>query len=755
MKQSNKFIEAMLDMDIPEAGQDIIWKACKPSSVHACKGSIEIEIPFQAQQKNRFEANLQIAQKVYVLQVRAFGDSIIRATLSFNGNSINDEKNPMLEWDSSLRQEELHVLKVSTGWDILDSHNRKRMHIGTADIPLKHWSDLSNTIRNEFDADIYPDGNIEIPIMSRDVFSQEHMDSMGLGYIERNGIADRCMFSLHAKYDEKFAGTGERFSKMNLSGQTILLENTDALGVNSRRAYKNIPFYVSNRPYGLLIMTSAHTRLSLADISTRAAQAVIEDGNLDLFFIGGGNLETIVHNYKKITGFAKQVPLWSYGTWMSRMTYFSEEETIKIAKRLREEKFPCDLIHLDTGWFKTDWKCEWEFSTERFPDPVTYMKKMKAMGYRISLWQLPSIAEDTLHYESAKINRYIAPKKNSEKATSNFGTVEYGGNIDFSNPQSTLWYKGLLERLLKIGASAIKTDFGEDINMDCNYHSIPSKLLHNLYSLLYQKAAYEITKEVTGQGIIWARAGWTGCQRYPVHWGGDTASTWDGLAGTLRGGLHIGLSGFSFWSHDVPGFFGVMNFMNNWPEDDLYVRWTQFGVFSSHLRYHGASPREPYEYPNIAPIIRKWLNLRYSLIPYLYSQGEVSVKSGYPVLRAMIFHHEDDPNCWNIDDQFYCGRNLLIAPIINSEGVRNIYLPEGLWTDIWTGAVLQGPILLKNQKYPLEKIPVFAKTGSSIQVYPEVVQCTDDMDLSKTIELVFDESYKDFSSSILGEITHL
>jgi alpha-D-xyloside xylohydrolase len=291
--------------------------------------------------------------------------------------------------------------------------------------------------------------------------------------------------------------------------------------------------------------------------------------------------------------------------------------------------------------------------------------------------------------------------------------------------------------------------------MAAQYHSLPARLLHNLYALLYQKAAFEVTEHTTGEGIIWARSSWTGSQRYPVHWSGDAACTWDGMAGSLRGGLHLGLSGFAFWSHDVPGFHGVPNFMNSWPSDDLYVRWTQFGVFSSHIRYHGAQPREPYEYPVVADVVRQWWRLRYCLIPYLAQQGTQAVSSGLPVLRALVFHDAGDPTCWHVDDQFLCGDVFLVAPVMNDHGTRDIYLPEGTWTDFWTGEVLYGPRWLHNVTMPLSRLPLYARTGSRVPVYPEVVNSTNDMSPDETIELVFDESYRGLEQSVLGHVVAL
>jgi len=493
----------------------------------------------------------------------------------------------------------------------------------------------------------------------------------------------------------------------------------------------------------------------LADISTRVNQAMIEDGLIDLFVIGGKKIERILHNYRLLTGFPNEVPLWSYGVWMGRMTYFTADETRQIAARLRKESFPCDVIHVDTGWFDKDWICDWEFSPRTFPNPEEYLKEMRANGFRVTVWQLPSVSVQTQLYTSALEKNFIANRNKNVSNHSNFGDGGLAATIDFTNPEAVEWYQGLLEKLLRMGVSAIKTDFGETIDLQADYAGMDAKLLHNLYTLLYQKAAFEITQKATGKGIIWARSGWVGNQRYPVHWSGDSACTWDGMAGTLRGGLHLGLSGYAFWGHDIAGFHGLPSFMNNWPSDELYMRWTQFGVFSSHIRYHGTSPREPFEYPAIADIVREWWNLRYTLIPYLVEQGRQIVASGLPMIQALIFHHEDDPMCWHIDDQYYFGNNFLVAPIMNNDGVRDVYLPSGTWIDFWTGEMLEGNRWLKKVKMSLKYMPVYVKYRAQVPVYPYSVQCTDEMDLDKTTTIVFDERYQGLQNSILGEIVRL
>lgn len=746
----------MLDFDLPQAKKDVLWLAGRYSSAREKNGTVILEILFYPQRinNNAIERDeKKEPQKIDIL-VRAYSNSIVRFSANFSSADSNFNSE-MLQIDSSIKQTPLSVKKTAFGFDIIDTKSTIRMRISNnTDNPNLGWSKLFEPPQDMFQAIIYPNGKTEVPFMAYDMFFPKQLESVSLGFVERNHKVNRTLFSFHSKHNEKYAGTGERFAPMNLAGKTFILENNDSLGVNSRRAYKNIPFYISSRGYGLLVLTSAHIRLSLADISTRAAQGLVEDDNLDLCIMGG-DVEQIVKSYREFTGFPPEVPLWSYGVWMSRMTYFSADEVRNVGSKLRDDKFPCDVLHIDTGWFEHDWMCDWKFGKKNFPEPEKFIKEMNHKGFRITLWQTPYIYNGNKLLKATKKNYLILCKNRDGNNTSDFRDDNLIGIIDFSNPDAVQWYKGMLKELLQKGVAAIKTDFGERVPEETKSYNMPSDLLHNLYGLLYQKAAFEITKEITGDGIIWARAGWIGCQRYPVHWGGDAATTWDGLAATIRGGLHLGCSGFAYWSHDIPGFHGLPDFMNSKIEDDLYVRWTQVGVFSSHMRYHGTSPREPYNFPKVSDIVRGWLQLRYCLIPYLIEQSKKCTKTGYPVLRALIFHHEDDPICWNIDDQYYFGDSFMIAPILNSENIRDVYLPKGLWTDFWTGEVIEGSKLLKNIKSPLSHIPIYIKSNSTIRIYPEVVQCTDEMNLSKSKNLTIDSSYKGITNSFLGEIIQL
>ena len=746
MKQTNYHLFDFLDFDPDLQVNESLWKAYAPTAVEVVEGEVHITVPFQKQQLAAdMAADTAVEPINHTLIVRAYGDQIVRLFMSADDRAPREESE-MLCVAPSLSREPLTATLIDRCWQFHDSKGKLRGELNLREAVIDFWSDLLPGPQSTIDLTIYPDGDQKKPVRlsAYDHFSPPRYDALPLAFCQKEGVNERATLSFECKADECFAGTGERFTKMDLAGHTFQLKNQDGQGVNNRRAYKNIPFYLSSRMYGVFYHTSDYCKLSLADHSTRSVQFLADGAEVDAFLIGGSTPERVLYNYRSLTGFPTLPPMWSFGIWMSRMTYFSADEVEEICNRLRKEHYPCDVIHLDTGWFRTDWLCEWKFNPERFPDPKGFLTRLKNDGYRVSLWQLPYVAQGAEQINEAKENRYIAPLTNEQEHNdgSNFSTLDYAGTIDFTYPKATEWYKGLLKELLDMGVVCIKTDFGENIHMDADYYGMKPEQLNNLYALLYQKAAYEITKEVTGDGIVWARAAWAGCQRYPLHWGGDSASTWDGMAGSIKGGLHFGLSGFGFWSHDVPGFHSLPNFMNSPLSENVYVRWSQFGVFTSHMRYHGSFKREPWHYPAIAPIVKRWWKLRYRLMPYIMQEAQVATETGYPMLRALLMHHADDRQVWHIDDEYYFGSQFLVAPVMNDEGVRDIYLPEGRWVNFFTGERHEGGRWLKGVEVPLELMPVYVREGAEIALYPnEEVECTDQMDLSKAETLVIDEKF--------------
>ena len=770
--------------------EEALWKAYAPSKVEERHGDIIVTIPYQKQKRQEdMEPDTTAPQQSFDLIIRAYEPNIVRLFTTMNNDEMV-ESDEMLQFTPDVKRVPLSI-KDNGGIVVISKASPTGGGlVGAIDLSapvLDHWSDLLPAPQPAPFITFYPDGDENKGIaLSDDHFSPPRYDALPLGFVTRGSVSatERATISFRCEPDECFVGTGERFRKMDLSGQTFQLKNQDGQGVNNRRCYKNIPFYMSSRMYGCFYHTSDYCKLSLADHSTRSVQFLNDYATLDVFLIGGATPEKILRGYRMLTGFPPMLPTWSFGIWMSRMTYFSADEVNDICDRLRKEHYPCDVIHLDTGWFRTDWLCEWKFNPERFPDPKAFIQRLKQNGYKVSLWQLPYIAQGAEQLEEAKRNRYIsrpsplplpcregseyyqdeisaqnetdgddtnyAPlsqggdEEGSEgSGGSNFSALDYAGTIDFTYDKATDWYQHrLLKPLLDMGVKCIKTDFGENIHMNHQYHAATPERLNNIYALLYQRAAYEVTKEVTGDGIVWARAAWAGCQRYPLHWGGDSESSWAGLAGSLKGGLHFGLSGFAFWSHDVPGFHATPDFMNSPIDENVYVRWTQFGVFTSHMRYHGTSKREPWHYPHIAPIVKRWWKLRYKLLPYILEQSEQCCQTGYPMVRALLFHHPNDRQVWHIDDEYFFGSEFLVCPVMNSKNRRDLYLPEGQWINFFTGEPLEGGRWYYGVEVPLDQMPVFVRPGARIKLYPDEVDSTDDMDMSKVVTLEITKDYQ-------------
>ena len=762
MKHTNYHLFDFMDFDPSMQRDEALWKAYAPTKIQEKDGDIIVTIPYQKQlHQEDMAPDTQEPQRSYDLVIRAYEPDIIRLFTTMTGDEMT-ECDDMLQLSPNVR----HIALRYVDGNVIADNGKTVATIDLTTPRLDKWSDLLPAPQPAPRITFYPDGDETKGIaLSDDHFSPPRYDALPLGFVSCDGIAtyktERATISFRCEADECFVGTGERFRKMDLSGQTFQLKNQDGQGVNNRRCYKNIPFYMSSRMYGCFYHTSDYCKLSLADHSSRSVQFLNDHATLDVFLIGGKTPEEILRGYRMLTGFPPMLPLWSFGIWMSRMTYFSADEVNEICDRLRNEHYPCDVIHLDTGWFRTDWLCEWKFNPERFPDPQAFVQGLADKGFKVSLWQLPYVAQGAEQLEEAKENKYISlppspskkrggtetetplPLEGQGEASSNFSALDYAGTIDFTYDRATDWYKNtLLKPLLDMGVKCIKTDFGENIHMDHTYHASTPERLNNIYALLYQKAAYDITKEVTGDGIVWARAAWAGCQRYPLHWGGDSESSWAGMAGSLKGGLHFGLSGFAFWSHDVPGFHSTPDFMNSPIDENVYVRWTQFGVFSSHMRYHGTCKREPWHYPAIAPIVKRWWRLRYKLLPYIIEQAETCTKTGWPMLRALLMHHPGDRQVWHIDDEYYFGSEFLVCPVMNREGKRDIYLPEGLWVNFFTGERLEGGRWYYGVDIPLDQMPVFVRPGACIKVYPDAVDSTDDMDLSRAVTIVITDDYQ-------------
>ena len=472
--------------------------------------------------------------------------------------------------------------------------------------------------------------------------------------------------------NEKIFGCGESFTEFNKRGQKVVLYTDDSNGTQNETMYKPIPFFMSSRGYGMFMHTSSPITCDFGKYYSGVNALMIGDDILDLF-VFLGEPKDILDEYTNLTGKSAMPPLWSFGFWMSRITYFSEAEGREVAKKLRENRIPSDVIHFDTGWFETDWRCDYQFSKSRFDNAEKMMADFKELGFQTCLWQLPYfVPENVLFPDIIAKGLYVKDRK---------GNLPYRDAVlDFSNPATVHWYQDKIAGLLHQGVGVIKVDFGEAAPLEGIYASGRTGFYeHNLYPLRYNKAVAEITKRTTGETIIWARSTWAGSQRYPVHWGGDPANTNTAMAATLRAGLSIGLSGFTFWAHDIGGF------VRRTPEY-LYRRWTPFGMLTSHTRSHGSPPTEPWEYGgDFMNAFRKAAEMKYKMMPYIYAQAKDCCERGLPMLRALFVEYPDDPGSWLVDDQYLFGSEMLIAPLLENMTSRDVYLPPGQWIDYQTG----------------------------------------------------------------------
>jgi alpha-D-xyloside xylohydrolase len=523
---------------------------------------------------------------------------------------------------------------------------------------------------------------------------------------------------------EKIFGCGESFATLDKRGQKVVLWTDDANGIENQGIYKPIPFFMSNRGYGMFMHTTTPITCDFGSTFSGVNSLMIGDDELDLF-VFLGSPKNILDEYTKLTGKSSMPPLWSFGLWMSRCTYNAEKQVRDIAGKLRENKIPCDVLHLDTGWFETDWQCDYEFSTTRFTDPKKMLADLKGDGFRISCWQLPYfVPKNKLFAELLEKNLVVRDAK---------GNLPYEDAVlDFSNPKTVEWYQGKLANLLNLGVSAIKVDFGEAAPANGIFADGRTGFYeHNLYPLRYNKAVADITKQTTGDNIIWARSSWAGSQRYPIHWGGDAESTDQGMAAELRGGLSFGLSGFSFWSHDVGGFTATSV---GGMDKNLFARWLAFGMLSSHSRCHGIAPKEPWLYgTNFMDEFREIDGLKYKLMPYVYAQAKDSSEHGLPMVRALFVEFPDDPGSWLVDDEYLYGSSMLVAPLLHeNETSRAVYLPPGTWIDYQTGKNYAGGW----QTIEAGKIPeiILVRDGTVVP-HIALAQSTAQMDWSK-IELV-------------------
>jgi len=537
-----------------------------------------------------------------------------------------------------------------------------------------------------------------------------------IGYsTDESGKTVSVNIGMKLHYDEHIYGLGEHFTPFDKVGQKIRMENVDTLGCRDHTGYKNIPFYISSYFYGLYIN---HTGIFDFDIGTssNATLAVqVPDTSAEFYIIADNKVKNIISTYTELTGPAKLPPKWSFGLWYS--TGFkgnSRANTQADALKFREEKIPCDVMHFDCYWLRDNMWCDFVWDEMQYPNYKEMLAGLKKQRYKICLWINPFITVVSDMYKQGKESGYFVNDQEGNVYTADLwhGLLPYCAIVDFTNPEACLWFQEKISKIILDGADILKTDFGEDIPYDSVfYNGMTGKEMRNVYSALYNKAVFETLEKYKGikNTLVWARSGCAGMQRFPVCWSGDPNSSYEGMAGTLRAGLSMALSGVPFWSHDMGGFYGNVS-------EEVFIRWSQFGLFTSHSRLHGTTTRQPWAYGDkTLKILKKYVRLRYELMPYIWKTAHQCAEWGEPFIRPLIYENDNDPNVLTIYDQYYFGRSMIIAPVFGGNGAkRKVYLPKGEWVDWFSGTHYNGSKWYEIT-CPIEYMPIFRKADDDIE----------------------------------------
>ena len=495
--------------------------------------------------------------------------------------------------------------------------------------------------------------------------------------------------SLMLDVGECVYGLGERFAAYVKNGQSIDMWNADG-GTASEQTYKNIPFYMTNRGYGVFVEDTSDVSFEVASEKGERVQFSAGGETIVYDVIYGGTPKTVLDGYTALTGRPALMPAWSFGLWLSTSftTNYDEKTATSFIQGMADRDIPLSVFHFDCFWMKGFNWCDFTWDEETFPDPVGMLKRYHDRGLHLCCWINPYIGQASPLFREGMEHGYLLKKTNGDVWQTDLWQAGMG-ILDVTNPDARAWYCGYLWKILRMGVDCLKTDFGERIPVrDIAYYDGKDPLhMHNYYTFLYNKMVFDLLKEERGEGeaILFARSATAGSQQFPVHWGGDNSASYVSMAETLRAGLSMSHSGFGFWSHDISGF-------EQTAPADVYKRWAAFGLLSSHSRLHGSSSyRVPWLFDEEScDVVRKFTRLKCRLMPYLYGAAVEAHEHGTPMMRPMMLEFPDDPACDTLDRQYMMGESLLVAPVFHADSHVDYYLPDGQWTSLLDGHKVQG-----------------------------------------------------------------
>lgn len=508
-------------------------------------------------------------------------------------------------------------------------------------------------------------------------------------------------------------GMGERFGAFAKNGQSIEIWNEDG-GTSTEQSYKNVPFYLTNKGYGVFVNHPEKVSFETATESITKVEFSVEGGYLDYFVINGPSMKEALVHYTDLTGKPSLPAPWTFGLWLSTSftTNYDEATVMNFIDGMLERGIPLRTFHFDCFWMKEFHWTDFVWDERVFPDPEGMLRRIKEKGLNICVWINPYIGQESRLFDEGMENGYFVKRTNGD--VWQWDMWQPGmALVDFTNPAACKWYQGYLAKLLDMGVDCFKTDFGERIPTDVLYYDgSDAKKMHNYYTFLYNQCVYSLLEEKRGKGqaVLFARSATAGSQQFPVHWGGDCWSDYESMEESIRGGLSLMMSGFGFWAHDIGGFEQTST-------ADVYKRWVAFGLLSSHSRLHGSSSyRVPWLYDEEAvTVVRFFTRLKASLMPYIYKTAVDTSRTGVPTMRSMVLEYTDDRSCAYLDKQYMLGDNLLAAPVFNADSVAEFYLPKGSWTNFFTGEETAGGCWIKRDCGYLD-IPLMVKENSVVAI---------------------------------------
>jgi alpha-D-xyloside xylohydrolase len=578
--------------------------------------------------------------------------------------------------------------------------------------------------------------------------------SLPIGFTTEDGQYRRSNETFYLAPGEHIYGFGESFARLDKTGETIDGWLIDAFGTGTGNVYKYISFLMSTRGYGVFLNTTSRVKNHVGSQSFMSYTLTQDDPRLDLFLIYGPDLKDVLSRYVEIAGKPAFPPKGSFGIWYSAggLGVGGVAALEDLAKKSQAAEIPIDMLMLG-NLFTTRNKMS---DKEQIAYTRDVCKAMAKYGIKVGMYTAPMLGAGAQFEQEARAGNFAVKQKDGSPYSMLLEltrpekfpgddlkcTIEgversdayHQKNLDatrgpclipdFTNPAAIKWWKGKIADRMKVGCYGITmSDFAEDIPTDAVYaNGHPGTEMHNLYALLYRKFSYEAVEAAAKhRGLINARSGIAGMQRYPICWSGDPNCTWQDMANTMRAGLSIGLSGVPFWSFDSGGF----NAQRGHLTPELWTRWGQMAMFTSHVRLNGGGGRAIWDMGDQAlKIFSKYAKLRFRLLPYIYSHAYNASVTGLPLMRAMLLEFQGDPMTYGIEDQYMFGDAFLVAPVCNEENKRTVYLPKGTWYEYESGKQITGPATLHIEA-PLDLLPLYVKDDTIIPMGPEMTSVDD------------------------------